>query len=200
MIDLRLLRVVHVDPDALSAVVGDGCCWNDVDAATQAHRLAMPGGTYGDTGVAGLTLSGGIGHLIGAFGLTLDNMLSAEVVTAGGEVIAASADRETELFWALRGGGGNFGVVTSFAFRLHAVPLMTGGVLIHRLEEAADVLKAWARMLDAAPDELTCMPALTDLELVARVSGAAPLPRQRRCGGRGLGERDLHPQGRRSLH
>lgn len=87
MIDLRLLRQVHVDPDALTAEVEGGCCWNDVDAATQAYGLATPGGTYGDTGVAGLTLTGGIGHLIGAFGLTLDNLASAEVVTASGRVV-----------------------------------------------------------------------------------------------------------------
>lgn len=166
MIDLRLLRQVHVDSATLTAEVEGGCCWNDVDASTQAYELAMPGGTYGDTGVAGLTLTGGIGHLIGAFGLTLDNLASAEVVTASGDVVTASPDREPELFWALRGGGGNFGVVTSFRFRVHRVPLMTGGVLVHRLEDAGDVLRAWVGMQDAAQDELTCMPALSGSELV----------------------------------
>ena len=155
MVDLRLFREVVVDPDARTAVVGGGCCWNDVDAATQAHGMAMPGGTYGDTGVAGLTLTGGIGHLIGAFGLTLDNLLSAELVTASGEVVVASEDREPDLFWALRGGGGNFGVVTTFTFRIHPVPLMAGGLLAHRAEDAAAVLKAFARMRDDLPDELT---------------------------------------------
>ena len=166
MIDLRLLREVQVIADDRTVVVGAGCCWNDVDASTQAYRLAVPGGTYGDTGVAGLTLTGGIGHLIGAFGLTLDNLLSAEVVSAAGDVITASADVEPELFWALRGGGGNFGVVTSFEFRVHPAPLMAGGVLIHRLEDSADVLKAWARMRTSMPDELTTMPALSEAEII----------------------------------
>ena len=161
MIDLRLHREVVVDVGERIARVGGGACWNDVDAATQALGLAMPGGTYGDTGVAGLTLTGGIGHLIGSFGLTLDNLLAANVVTASGEVVRTSEEHEPELFWALRGGGGNFGVVTGFEFRVHRVSVMTGGVLIHRHEDAAAVLKAFARMAGDVPDELTCMPALS---------------------------------------
>ena len=141
MIDLRLLREVTVDADAQRVLVGGGACWNDVDAATQAAELALPGGTYGDTGVGGLTLTGGIGHLTGAYGLTLDNLVSARLVTAAGEVIWAAADREPELFWALRGGGGNFGVVTEFEFALHPVPVMTGGVVIHALRDAAAALR-----------------------------------------------------------
>jgi len=137
MIDLRLLREVTVDADAQRVLVGGGACWNDVDAATQAAELALPGGTYGDTGVGGLTLTGGIGHLTGAYGLTLDNLVSARLVTAAGEVIWAAADREPELFWALRGGGGNFGVVTEFEFALHPVLVMTGGMLFEPLHGAA---------------------------------------------------------------
>jgi len=137
MIDLRLLREVTADADAQRVWVGGGECWNDVDAATQAAELALPGGTYGDTGVGGLTLTGGIGHLTGAYGLTLDNLVSARLVTAAGEVIWAAADREPELFWALRGGGGNFGVVTEFEFALHPVLVMTGGMLFEPLHGAA---------------------------------------------------------------
>ncbi len=140
--------------------VGGGACWNDVDAPTQSFGLAMPGGTYGDTGVAGLTLTGGIGHLIGSFGLTLDNLRRATVVTAGGDIVRASADENPDLFWALRGGGGNFGVVTEFVFELHEVLLMTGGFLIHRIDDAAEALRAFARMRDQMPDELTVMPQL----------------------------------------
>ena len=161
MIDLRLLREIVVDADAHRVVVGGGACWNDVDAPTQAAGLALPGGTYGDTGVAGLTLNGGIGHLVGAYGLTLDNLVSVRLVTAAGEVIRASADLEPELFWALRGGGGNFGVVTEFEFALHQAPVMTGGVVIHALRDAAAALRAFRDMRAELPDALTLMPQLT---------------------------------------
>ena len=164
MIDLRLLRDVSVDLDRRVVQVGGGCCWNDVDARTQSFGLAMPGGTYGDTGVAGLTLTGGIGHLIGAFGLTLDNLAAAEVVTADGRVIHAGPDVEPDLFWALRGGGGNFGVVTSFTFRVHEVSVMTGGLLIHRLDDAEATLGVFRDMREELPDALTLMPALTSSE------------------------------------
>jgi len=163
MIDLRLQRDVHVDVSARRARVGGGACWNDVDAPTQAAGLAMPGGTYGDTGVAGLALTGGIGHLVGAYGLTLDNLVSAQVVTAGGEVVNVDADTEPELFWALRGGGGNFGVVTEFEFGLHEVPMMTGGFVVHALEDAPAALRAFREMRTDLPDALTLMPQLGDI-------------------------------------
>ncbi len=164
MVDLRLLRDVSVDLDRRVVHVGGGCCWNDVDARTQSFGLAMPGGTYGDTGVAGLTLTGGIGHLMGAFGLSLDNLAAAEVVSADGCVIHVGPDAEPELFWALRGGGGNFGVVTSFTFRVHEVSVMTGGLLIHRLDDAEAILGVFRDMRDELPDALTLMPALTSSE------------------------------------
>jgi FAD/FMN-containing dehydrogenase len=160
MIDLRLLREVTVDADAQRVLVGGGACWNDVDAAAQGAELALPGGTYGDTGVGGLTLAGGIGHLTGAYGLTLDNLVSARLVTAAGEVIWAAAGREPELFWALRGGGGNFGVVTEFEFALHPVLVMTGGVVIHSLRDAPAALRAFRDMRAELPDALTLMPQL----------------------------------------
>jgi FAD/FMN-containing dehydrogenase len=161
MVDLRLLRDVSVDRQRRLVQVGGGCCWNDVDARTQSFELAMPGGTFGDTGVAGLTLNGGIGHLIGAFGITLDNLEAAEVVAADGRMVDVTAHSEPELFWALRGGGGNFGVVTSFTFRLQEVCLMTGGLLVHHLDDATDVITAFRDLRDELPDSMTCIPALT---------------------------------------
>lgn len=161
MVDLRLLREVSLDRQRHLVQVGGGCCWNDVDARTQSFDLAMPGGTFGDTGVAGLTLNGGIGHLIGAYGLTLDNLEAAEVVAADGRVVEVTAHAEPELFWALRGGGGNFGVVTSFTFRVHEVSVMTAGALVHRLDDATEVLKAFRDLRDELPDSVTCIATLT---------------------------------------
>src|SRR5262245_54610614 len=114
VVDLRLMRDVRVDPDARTATCGGGALWEDFDPPCQRHGLAKPGGTFGDTGVAGLTLGGGLGHLIGLYGLTLDNLLAATVVTADGSVVRTSDEENDDLFWALRGGGGNFGVVVDF--------------------------------------------------------------------------------------
>src|ERR671936_202643 len=156
VVDLRLQRSVSVDPDARTATCGGGALWEDLDPACLRHGLATPGGTFGDTGVAGLTLGGGIGHLIGLHGLTLDNLLAATVVTADGEVVGASDDENADLFWALRGGGGNFGVVTDFTFRLHPVGQLLGGQLVYRLEDASDVIRKWRELMASAPDELAC--------------------------------------------
>ena len=158
MIDLRLLRDVAVDVEACTASVGGGACWSDVDARTNGFGLAVPGGTYGDTGVAGLALTGGIGHLTGLHGMTLDNIMAVEVVTAAGDVVRASTEEEPDLFWALRGGGGNFGVISEFTFRLHEVGPIAGGVLVHDVADAPALLRAFRDM--AHPDELTCMPQL----------------------------------------
>jgi FAD/FMN-containing dehydrogenase len=121
-----------------------------------APRPRDPGGTFGDTGVAGLTLGGGIGHLIGLHGLTLDNLLAATVVTADGEVVRASDEENEDLFWALRGGGGNFGVVTDFTFRLHPVGQLFAGQLVYRTEDAPEVVTKWRELMAQAPDELAC--------------------------------------------
>ncbi len=129
VIDLRLMGQVRVDPDSRRAWVGGGARWRDVDAPCAAHRLAMPGGTFDTTGVGGLTLVGGIGHLMGVQGLTLDNLASAQVVLADGSVVTASDAGDSDLYWALRGGGGNFGVVTEFEFVLHPLPAVYGGLI-----------------------------------------------------------------------
>ena len=152
VVDLRLMREVAVDPEARTASVQGGALWDDVDPVCQRHGLAMPGGTFGDTGVAGLTLGGGIGHLSAKHGLTLDNLVAVRLVTAAGEDISVSEDNEPELFWALRGGGGNFGVVTEFTFRLHPVGPLYGGSIDFNLDDAPGVLRAWRDLMGDPPD------------------------------------------------
>jgi FAD/FMN-containing dehydrogenase len=154
VIDLRLMREVTVDPVARRARVGGGALWEDVDRVTMAHDLALPGGTFGDTGVGGLTLGGGIGYILGSAGLTCDNLLAAEVVTADGSVVAAGPDGDPELLWALRGGGGNFGVVTSFKFGLHPVGPLFAGKLDVPLAAAREALRASAAIALVAPPRL----------------------------------------------
>src|SRR4029077_17467541 len=130
-LDLSGMRQVAVDPDAKVVHVGPGCLLGDVDQATQAHGLATVLGFVSETGVAGLTLGGGFGYLTRRFGWTVDNLTEVEIVTADGAIRTASRDQHPELFWALRGGGGNFGVVPRFSFRLHEVgPMITGGLII----------------------------------------------------------------------
>ena len=157
VIDLRLLGGVQVDPQSRRVRAGGGAIWRSVDAASAAHRLAMPGGTFDTTGVAGLTLGGGIGHLIGLHGLTLDNLVSAEVVLADGSVVTASKTAEPELFWVLRGGGGNFGVVTEFEFALHPLPAVWGGIITYPLSHMRDAIRLFRDVMASAPDELTLM-------------------------------------------
>ena len=155
VIDLRAMKEVIVDPVARTASAGGGVTWEEFDPVCLAHGLATTGGTFGDTGIAGLTLGGGIGHLQGRFGLTCDNLIGAQVVTAAGEVIDAGADTNHELFWALRGGGGNFGVVTRFDYRLHPIGALLGGALAYEGTFARDVLHAFRDALHEAPEELT---------------------------------------------
>jgi len=154
VVDLRLMRSASVDLDARLATCGGGALWEDLDPPCLRHGLATPGGTFGDTGVAGLTLGGGIGHLIGLHGLTLDNLVSVTVVTAAGDVVQASEDENAELFWALRGGGGNFGVVTDFTFRLHPVGRLRAGQLVYDLGDAEEVVAKWRDLMAGAPDDL----------------------------------------------
>ena len=155
MIDLAPMRAVDVDPQARRARVGAGALLGYLDREAQAFRLATPAGTVADTGVAGLTLGGGVGRLARRFGLSCDNLEAVELVTADGQWRRASAQEHPELFWALRGGGGNFGVVTAFVFRLHPVePLMFGGALVLPFDNARQTLRNYAEILADAPDEL----------------------------------------------
>ena len=148
MIDLSQMREVEVDVDNARAQVAGGATWGDVDRATQAHGLATPGGLISETGVGGLTLSGGIGWLRSRFGLCIDNMVSAEVVIANGQVLECNADKNADLFWALRGGGGNFGVVTRFEFKLYAVgPRVMFCAPIYPLEGGSGPIKFWRDFL-----------------------------------------------------
>lgn len=155
VIDLTRMKAVNVDPHLRRATVEGGALLADLDAATQAHGLATPLGINSTTGVAGLTLGGGFGWLSRKHGMTIDNLESAEVVTAAGEVVCASAAEHPDLFWAIRGGGGNFGVVTRFEFRLHAVgPDVLSGLIVYPLSEAKSVLQQYRDFMAKAPDEL----------------------------------------------
>ena len=156
VIDLSDMRRVDVDQAAGTARASGGATWLDFDSATQAFGLVTPGGVVGSTGVCGLTLGGGIGHLTSQHGLTCDNLVGAELVTPDGSVIHASADDNAELLWALRGGGGNFGVATWLEFRLHALERVVGGRLDYRGAGVPDVLRRFRDLVAQSPRELSC--------------------------------------------
>ena len=144
MIDLSLMKYVHVDAAARTAHAAAGTLWGHFNRETQAHGLATTGGVVSTTGVAGLTLGGGLGWLMPKHGMSLDNLLAVQMVLADGRVVRAAADENADLFWAARGGGGNFGVASSFEFRLHAVgPLVTGGLVAWPADRAFDVLRLY---------------------------------------------------------
>jgi len=178
VVDLREMRSVSVDPDARLLRAGGGCQWEDVDRAAFAHGLAVTGGTFWDTGIGGLTLGGGLGFLMGTAGLTCDNLVGATVVTATGDVVRAGEDGDPELLWALRGGGGNFGVVTEFTYRLHPVgPFTIGMVLVPVEPDGARGLALAADLAATAPDELVVFvvgPSSLDAEGNAVEWGSAP--------------------------
>ncbi|HEX2111754.1 MAG TPA: FAD-binding oxidoreductase [Gaiellaceae bacterium] len=154
-LDMSRMKTVEVDADRRLVRVGPGCLLGDVDRATQRHGLATVLGFVSQTGVAGLTLGGGFGYLTRRFGWTVDNLEEVEIVTADGAIRRAARDEHEDLFWALRGGGGNFGVVTRFTFRLHRIgPEVTAGVIVWEAEDAADVLPAYREAAEAAPREL----------------------------------------------
>jgi len=167
-LEMSRMNDVVVDPTARIAHVGPGCRLKDVDTATQAHGLATTLGFVSETGVAGLTLGGGFGYLARRFGWAVDNLVEVEVVTADGEVRIANRDENPDLFWALRGGGGNFGIVTRFTFRLHEVgPMITGGLIVWSAERADEVLATYRELTARAPRELT---------LAATIRLAPPAP------------------------
>ena len=151
VVSLDRMRRVDVDPKARIARAGGGALWEDIDSAAFAHDLAVPGGTFGDTGIGGLTLGGGLGWLMPIAGLTCDNLVEAEVVTADGSVVTAGADGDPELLWALRGGGGNFGVVTRFTYRLTPVAAMWGGTIVYPGSAAKDAFARLIELIDAHP-------------------------------------------------
>jgi FAD/FMN-containing dehydrogenase len=154
VIDLSLLKAISVDVETRTVRVGGGALWGEVDAATQPHDLAVPSGIISTTGVAGLTLGGGHGYLTRRHGLTVDNLLSAELVLADGQQVTASADENPDLFWAIRGGGGNFGVVTEFTFQAQPSTTIFGGPTFWAVEDTEELLKAYREFLPAAPRNL----------------------------------------------
>jgi FAD/FMN-containing dehydrogenase len=158
VIDLVNMRSVRVDPVKQTARAEGGATWGDFNHATHAFGLATTGGIISTTGIGGLTLGGGIGYLTRKFGLSLDNLVSADVVTADGRLLAASEKENEDLFWALRGGGGNFGVVTSFEYKLHPVKDIYGGPMFFELEHAGDVLRFYRDFVKEAPEELGMFP------------------------------------------
>jgi FAD binding domain len=159
VVDLSGMRGVRVDPAKRTARAECGATWGDFNAATYPFGLATTGGIISTTGVAGLTLGGGIGYLDRAFGLSCDNLVSADVVTADGRLLVASEDENGDLFWALRGGGGNFGAVTSFEYRLHPVKDIYGGPMFYELSDAADVLRLYREFIADAPEQFGGFPA-----------------------------------------
>jgi FAD/FMN-containing dehydrogenase len=156
VIDLSPMKGIRVDAVARTARAEAGVLWGELDRETQLHGLATVGGIVTHTGIAGLTLGGGIGWLMRKHGAAVDNLLSADVVTAQGEIVTASEQENPDLFWAIRGGGGNFGIVTSFEYRLHPVgPIVLAGPVFHLIEDAPEVLRFYREFIAAAPDELT---------------------------------------------
>ncbi len=154
VVDLSRMRGIRVDPASKSVWVEGGCTWGDLNHATYAFGMATPGGIISTTGIAGLTLGGGIGYIARGAGLSLDNLLSADVVLADGSFVTASESQNSDLFWALRGGGGNFGVVTNFQYRLHGVKDIVGGPMFFEVEDAPTVMRAYNEYISKAPREL----------------------------------------------
>jgi len=155
VIDLSRMKGIRIDPKNRTARVDGGCTWGDVDHAAHAFGLATPGGVISTTGVGGLTTGGGFGHLTRHYGLVCDNLLSADVVTADGRLQVASPAENQDLFWAIRGGGGNFGIITSFELRLHPLSTLYGGAILYPLDLAADVLRCYRDFMSVAPPELS---------------------------------------------
>ena len=192
MIDLMPMKGIHVDPYARTVRAQGGVTWAELNRETQLHGLAVTGGVVSTTGIAGLTLGGGLGWLMGKYGLALDNLRSVEIVTAEGQVLQTSKDEQPDLFWAVRGGGGNFGVATSFEYQLHPVgPTITGGLVAHPFDRARDVLKFFRDFTVSLPDEFTVFAGLihagdgSGTKLAAMVTG--------HCGSLAEGETAMRP-------
>jgi FAD/FMN-containing dehydrogenase len=160
MIDLAEMKGTHVDPDARTVRAEGGLTWADLNAATGVHGLAVTGGAISATGIAGLTLGGGLGWLMAKHGLAADNLLAVELVDAAGEVREVTEASDPDLFWALRGGGGNFGIATAFTYRLHPLEMITGGLIAHPIEAAGDLLRFYRDAVADCSDDLTVFSAL----------------------------------------
>jgi FAD/FMN-containing dehydrogenase len=174
VIDLSLMRKVEVDGKARIARSDGGATWLDFDSATQAFGLVAPGGIVGSTGVVGLSLGGGIGHLTAQYGLTCDNIIGAEIVTPNGAVIQVNADENADLLWGLRGGGGNFGVVTHLEFRLHPLERVVGGLIRYRGNGVREALHRYRDVTVSSPRELSCQAELSVDQSLAPVLAIAP--------------------------
>src|SRR5215216_6563708 len=191
MISLADMTEVAVDPASATAVAQGGATWAELNTATGEHGLAVTGGAISTTGIAGLTLGGGLGWLMGKHGLAADNLLAVELVTAAGEVLEVDAGSHPDLFWALRGGGGNFGVVTSFTYRLHPVGMVTGGLIAHPIEAAPELLRFYRDAVADASDDLTVFAALVHAPDGSGAKLAALVVFH--SGDPGEAERDLEP-------
>jgi FAD/FMN-containing dehydrogenase len=170
VIDLSRLRSVRVDPNRRIAHADPGCTYTDFDLECQAHGLATTGGTVASTGIAGLTLGGGLGFLMGSYGLACDNVLSVDMVLADGRFAKASAIDNPDLYWAVRGGGGNFGVVTSFEFQLHPATQLLGGMVVWPIKQGREALQVFREVTMTAPDELSCAYAVVILPEMGKVA------------------------------
>ena len=189
VIDLSRMKSVFVDPATRIVRVQGGATLGDIDRETHVFGLAIPCGIVPKTGIGGLALGGGVGWLIRKYGMTVDNLLSAQVVTADGKVLTASASENDDLFWAIRGGGGNFGVVTSFEFQAHPVATVLGGLLVYPRPAAVDVIRHFRDFMASAPDELTAYVALLHGPDGSPIVGVIPCY----CGSVSEGERVLQP-------
>jgi FAD/FMN-containing dehydrogenase len=189
VVDLSRMRSVYIDPARRTVRVEGGATLGDMDRETHIFGLAVPCGIVPKTGIGGLTLGGGVGWLLRKYGMTIDNLLSCQVVTAEGRVITASASEHEDLFWALRGGGGNFGVVTSFEFRAHPVHTVLGGLLVYPRPAAMDVICHFRDFMGSAPDELTAYAALLHGPDGSPIVGVIPCY----CGDIAEGDRILEP-------
>jgi FAD/FMN-containing dehydrogenase len=170
LIDLSRLRSVRVDPKRRVAQADPGCSYTDFDLECQAHGLATTGGTVASTGIAGLTLGGGLGFLMGSYGLACDNVRSVDIVLADGRFTRASGDENPDLYWGVRGGGGNFGVVTSFEYQLHPVGQLLGGMVIWPIKEGREALQVFREVTMTGPDELSCAYAVVVLPEMGKVA------------------------------
>src|SRR5258708_9858579 len=160
MIDLAAMKGIRIDPARRTIWAQAGATWKELNRAAAGHGLATTGGVVSSTGIAGLTLGGGEGWLMGKYGLTIDNLLAVEVVTADGRIITASAEQNQDLFWALRGGGGNFGVATAFEYQAHPVATIYGGMVAHPVSRAREAFGFYRDLTQEAPDELTAYMSL----------------------------------------